>query len=76
MAPSVGEKLAMPGALLAVKTFVLIAVPALVVTVIGPLPAPDGTVATTTSDPVTVLAAGVLVPLKMTVVLPETKLLP
>ena len=75
MAPAVGEKLVMVGALLAVKLLVLTADPANVVTVIGPLPAPVGTMALTSVVAVTVPLAGAA-PLKVTVVPPTMKLAP
>lgn len=75
-APNVGLKPEMVGTVLALKLLVLTAEPALVVTVIGPLRAPDGTVAPTTVVAVTVPVTGVLVPLKVTVVPPTIKLAP
>jgi len=77
MAPAVGEKLVMVGTLLAVKMLVLTADPANVVTVIGPSPAPAGTVAFTSFEAVTVPLTGAA-PLKVTVVFvpPLMKLAP
>ena len=75
MAPAVGEKLVMVGTLLALNMLVLTADPASVVTVIGPLPAPAGTVALTSVVAVTVPLVGAA-PLKVTVVPPVMKLAP
>jgi hypothetical protein len=76
--PNVGEKLVMVGTLLAVKLLELTADPALVVTVIGPLPAPTGTTASTTVVAVTVPLTDAA-PLKVTSVFvppPSAKLAP
>ena len=61
-APLVGEKLVIVGGVPTVKAFALMAVPEIVVTLIGPVVAPEGTVAVTCVSESAVKAADV--PLK------------
>lgn len=73
--PMVGEKSVTMGAVETINPFVLVALPALVVTVIGPFVVPTGTVAFTWVCEATVPATDEE-PANLTVVAPVTKLAP
>src|SRR5208282_3859299 len=76
MAAAAGENPVMVGALEVIKLLVLTLVPALVMTVIGPLAAPAGTVTTTSVKATTLPLTEAFVPEKTTMVPLVTKLAP